>query len=487
MSIDDGSQLRDFFSQEWAAAQGTFSETPEEIRVDGANGLAPDFLVQVRALKHYLTEHALGILEIHGQFQSSPFNLATVEHTDIEDEPVRVIVKKCSTPEWRYFLSIAGFEGWLARLGADKDQPPSRQCVWIAQPVEAFSTYLFAVKSFGSDKALPKVAVLPEKPWKLVRDLTHKKTPISMAPWLLVEDPPLGSCAAYDAWRIQAAKQLAFCLPAEVRTGDGELEALFKGGRTIPLKIEEITYTLTDYLLFSEACHWVYGTPREAETKFLLLNNHIAVNWELGQSWPGGARKVLSNSLIGAKEAFAFHLLDQSKEAVKGLGDLRKGLQEEVAKTQTSSRDLISAVWRDFAIAGVLLALKTPGMVALESSVIRPIYLATALLLLLSVLMSGWSACHFNRLADLSRKDWRNKLYSFLSDSDWQQLVESQIHAGRAAFWRTWSICLLLYTMISIYMIGVAFPDVYPATLEVLAYLGNFGYNALSHAPIWVM
>lgn len=67
-----------------------------------------------------------GILEIHGQFQSSPYNLATVEHMDIEDEPIRVIVKKSSTPKWRYFLSVAGFDGWLARLGAGKYQPPPR-------------------------------------------------------------------------------------------------------------------------------------------------------------------------------------------------------------------------------------------------------------------------------------------------------------------------------------------------------------------------
>lgn len=487
MSIDNGSHLRVFFSQQWASVKGTFSETSEQIRLDGANCLAPDFLTQVRVLEHYLAAHALGTLEVHGQFQSSPFNLATVEHADIEDEPIRVIVKKNSTPEWRYFLSAAGFEAWLGKLGGGKDQVPPRQCVWIAQPVEAFSTYLFAIKPFGADKTLPDVAVHPEKPWKLVRDLTHKKTPISLAPWLLLEEPPSGPCDVYDVWRLHAARQLAFCLPAEVRAGDGELEALFKGGRTIPLKIEDITYTLTDYSLFSEACSWVYGTPREAETKFLLLNNHIAVNWEIGQNWPGGARKVLSNSLIGAKEAFAFHLLDQSKEAVKGLGDLRKGLQEEVAKTQTSSRDLISAVWRDFVIAGVLLALKTPGAVKLEASVIRPIYLATALLLLLSVLISGWSACRFNHLADLSRKDWRNKLYSFLSDSDWKELVERQIHAGRRVFWRTWLICLLLYALISIYLIDVAFPDVYSTIKEILTRLGNFWFNALSQFSIWAM
>ncbi|WP_427027925.1 hypothetical protein, partial [Escherichia coli] len=184
------------------------------------------------------------------------------------------------------------------------------------------------------------------------------------------------------------------------------------------------------------------------------------INWSAAETWPSGTNDVLPNSFAGAKEAFAFHLQEQSKEAVKSLGDLRKGLQEEVNKTQTATRDLVSALWRDFAVAGVVAALKAPVLPnAIPDASMKVLQLGVAVLLFLSILVSTVSSLRFNNLADNSRRDWRKKLYSFMSDTDWKRLVENPIGSGRAVYWVSWSFCLVLYLVMIRYFLSLAVPD----------------------------
>ncbi|MEQ4312557.1 hypothetical protein ABNM01_06615, partial [Pseudomonas syringae] len=166
------------------------------------------------------------------------------------------------------------------------------------------------------------------------------------------------------------------------------------------------------------------------------------------------------NCLAGAKEAFAFHLQDQSKEAIKSLGELRKGLQEEVNKTQLATRDLISSIWRDFAVAGLILALKAPvSPVVVMESAMKVLYFGVSILLSISLVVGTISVWRFNYLADVSRKDWRNKLYNFMSDEDWRKMVERPILSGRFVYWVSWLICFVLYSFFIRYFLSLVIPD----------------------------
>ena len=465
--MDYGAQLVRLLEQPGMGTKVAVFETLAEVRMDDVSEPSAEFIKQLKLTSTYLTKYGLGSMVIIGAIsgQEWPAEKFTVENAL---EPVRVILTKLSTDDWVYFATVDGFRQWLKSFCAGQAIAPERLCVWVAGDFAPFATFQHAVRPFLSDKLLPEIEQKPEKPWKLVRDLTHAYTPSSISPWLILESPASAS-VVYDAWSDIAKQNLAFCLPSEVRSEGDAVEAVFRGGRSLPVPVKEVNWSGVDYGSFSEACNWVYATPREAETKFQLLNNHLAINWNQGSAWPEGASQVLENSLVGAKEAFAFHLQDQSKEAIKGLGDLRKGLQEEVAKTQTAARDLISAVWRDFAIAGVVLALKIPSSpITVGGKVIQSLYIATALLLALSIFVSGFSNRRFNSLADSSRKDWRNKLYSFMSDKDWQTLVESQVEAGRKVFWVIWALCFILYGGAALYLISLAFPGVITSFLNML-------------------
>ncbi|OYQ00877.1 hypothetical protein [Pseudomonas mandelii] len=465
--MDYGAQLIRLLEQPGVGAKAAVFETLTEVRMDDLSDPSTEFIEELKLTSLYLTEHKLGAIVIIGTISGQEWSAEnfSLEHSL---EPVRVILTKVSTDGWVYFVTVAGFRHWLKSFSAGQAISPERLCIWVAGEFAPFATFQHAVRPFFADKFLPEIGQKPEKPWKLVRDLTHSYTPSSISPWLILESPTSPS-VIYEAWSDTAKQNLAFCLPSEIRSEGDVVEAVFRGGRSLPVTVAEVDWGTVDYVSFSDACSWIYATPREAETKFQLLNNHLAINWNLGSVWPEGSNQILDNSLTGAKEAFAFHLQDQSKEAVKGLGDLRKGLQEEVAKTQAAARDLISAVWRDFAIAGVVLALKLPGSpITLDGKVIQSLYIATAVLLALSVFVSGFSSIRFNALADSSRKDWRNKLYSFMSNQDWQKLVETPIRSGRRVFWVIWGICFLLYASIALYLVSLAFPGGITNTLNIL-------------------
>ncbi|KPY07157.1 Uncharacterized protein ALO57_02014 [Pseudomonas coronafaciens pv. oryzae] len=475
-----GAQLIRLLEQRGVGGKAEVFETLTELRLDDVSEPGLDFIKELKLTSLYLTEHGLGAILIIGTISGQEWSAESITIENLA-EPVRIILRKLRTQDWIYFVTIDGFRQWLKTFSAGQAIPSDRLCVWVAGDFAPFATFQHAVRPFLSDKLLPKIEQKPEKPWKLVRDLTHEYTPSSITPWLILESPSSPS-AVYDTWSDAAKRNLVFCLPSEIRSEGRVVEAVFRGGRSLPVAVKrDVDWSTVDYGSYSEACSWVYATPREAETKFQLLNNHLAINWNLGSEWPEGSAQVLDNSLAGAKEAFAFHLQDQSKETVKGLVDLRKGLQEEVVKTQAAARDLISAVWRDFTIAGVVLALKIPGSpISLDGKVIQSLYVATALLLALSVFVSGFSSLRFNALADVSQKEWRNKLYSFMTEQDWKKLVDSPIRSGRRIFWMIWVLCFLLYVSAATYLISLAFP-------ESINFFCRLLLDLLSHVVVLVM
>jgi hypothetical protein len=331
----------------------------------------------------------------------------------------------------------------------------------VATAFAPFTAMTLSVSPWDGPRTPPDAGTLPERPRKLVRDLTHGRTPPVMGPWLLAAWPAAGS-PVFDAWSAVAVEKLAFALPYEVRSVEGEERVVLKGPRTTPVAVVPMTRDWPSKILepLTEAATWVYATPREAEARFLFLNNHLSLDWRDGMHWPDGLFHLLRGSLASAKDAYAFHLQDQSKDALKTLGDLRKSLQDEVARAQTATRDLLSSLWRDFAIAGVVLALKSPTASQITGAeVLRWVTLATAVLLVVSLGMTILANGRFNKLADEARGEWRRKLYAFVSEAEWTRLVEEPIRRGRTVYRGALPVVVILYLAAAAYLVAVAEPE----------------------------
>ncbi|KOX60118.1 hypothetical protein ADL19_03620 [Streptomyces purpurogeneiscleroticus] len=453
--------LRDLSAREGAAV----FETLEICRIDETSCADAAGLVRLGDAARLVAAEGIGTLRVYGTI-SGEIDPSTYPYEDLETEPLRVVLTKARDPGWCYFLTAAGFASTLR-----DDFVAEPLAVWVAAAFAPFSTMTLSVSSWGGPRTPPHAGTLPERPRKLVRDLTHGRTPPVIGPWLLATRPTAGS-PVFDAWSAIAVEKLAFTLPYEVRSVEGEERVVLKGPRTTPVAVVPMTRDWPSRILepLTEAASWVYAAPREAEARFLFLNNHLSLDWRDGLHWPDGLLHLLRGSLASAKEAYAFHLQDQSKDALKTLGDLRKSLQDEVARAQAVTRDLLSSLWRDLAVAGVVLALKSPTAPQIASAeVLRWVTLATASLLAVSLSMTIFANARFNKLADEARAEWRRKLYAFMSDTEWVKLVEGPIQRGRIVYRVALPIVGALYLGAALYLVAVAEPEWPVAVRNALA------------------
>ena len=466
MSTSFGSAVAGLFL-EFADVEGAaISETLEVCRVTRTRCGNAETFARLAAAASLSEQGGFGDLRVFGDI-SGPLGLAATSYEDIAAEALQIVLTKARTTEWCYFLTQNGFE---AALGDDLVSVP--MAIWVAVPFDAFSSLTITVSPWNGAQTPPHVQVEPERPRKLVRDLTNQRTPAVIGPWLLKSAPASGS-SIYSIWQAAAIERLSFALPYEIRTVEADDTVFLKGLRSTPVAIVPSAvfgWTETIFGALTEAATWVYASPREAEARFLFLNNHLSLDWHDGLYWPDGLQRVLAGSLTSAREAYAFHLQDQSKDALKTLGDLRKSLQDEVARAQTATKDLLSALWRDLAVAGIVLALRAPTAAQIaRAEVLRWVTLATALLLVVSLAVTVLSSWRFNSLADQGRVEWYPKLYAFVSKDEWARLVERPIAKGRCVYWIALPIVAFLYLAAAAYLTSLAEPGRFAAAAADLA------------------
>ncbi|MCK2052809.1 hypothetical protein [Methylobacterium sp. 37f] len=446
------------------------SENATTWRVTDTRCADADMLARLASVSRLATEGGFGALKVYGKVYGQ-LDPAQTPFDDLANDVLQVVLTKDRSAEWCYFLTEKGFGDSLndALVAAPV-------AIWVGVPFEAFASFTVAVSPWGGTRTPPANAEAPERPLKLVRDLTQRRTPSEIGPWLL-RDAPLGASGVFATWLAAAVERLPYTLPNEIRTVEGAEMVVLKGPRSAPIPIgphgdPEWPAKIFEPLI--EAATWVYASKREAEARFQFLNNHLSMDWRGGMHWPAGLLPALTASLTSAKEAYAFHIQDQSKEALKTLGDLRKSLQDEVGRAQSATRDLLSSLWRDLALAGVVLALKSPTAPQIATAgVLRWVTLATAVLLLVSLGITMLSNWRFNGLADQARKEWRVKLYAFVSKAEWARLVERPIAKGRSVYRIALPVVAAMYVAAAGYLFAVAEPDLAATLIERLGSLSG--------------
>lgn len=434
------------------------SETPEECRVDDVTCGDAAALARIAAAARLATSEGFGDIRAYGSI-SDEIDLATCLFEDVAAERLAVVLSKARSSGWCYFVTERGFG-----MALDDRLVASPLAIWIASDFQPFSTATLTVSPWDGPRVHEPNAERMERPRKFVRDLTHGRAPLEIAPWVLNEVPSDRS-GAFTAWCEKAVERLAYSIPGEIRIVEGDQKVVLKGPRAAPIPVAPPRSEWATGIIqeLTEAVTWVYALPREAEARFQFLNNHLSLDWREGSSWPSGLTETLPGSLAGAREAYAFHLQDQSKDALKSLGDLRKSLQDEVAKAQSATRDLLSSLWRDLAVAGVVLALKAPIG---ATPALRWVTIATAVLLGVSLGFTLFANRRFTALADEARAAWRRKLYAFVSDADWLVLVERPLGRGKRVYRTALPFVVVFYLVAILYLLAVAEPALIDLAVE---------------------
>ncbi len=468
MSADAAREVRRAFDRLRRCDRALFTETADSCRVDEVRYDNVDILNDVKTARDAAQRDHLGEIAIYGSIYGRVD--LNADMPDLRDESITVLFTKSVTPAWCFFITADGLRSAFDD-GAFNQQA---RAIWVAEECAAFSSATMHISGWDGPRQPPSPIDRVERPRRLVRDHTHRRTPEDISPWLLIEAPTSES-AAFSAWRTVAIHNLIFTIPSEVRSIEGEDHVVLKGPRSMPIAVTPTTreWEAKVFENLTAAVSWIYLVPRDAETKFAFLNNHLSLDWREGMFWPDGLLQVLEGSLNSAREAFAFHLRDESKDALKSLADLRKGLQEEVAKTQQSTRDLLSALWRDIVIAGAVLAVRNvTGSLGTGAEILRLLTVGTAILLGVSLMVTIISNARFHGLSDRSRHAWRSKLYGFMSGGEWERLVEKPIRSGRWIYRAVLVSISILYLGAIFYLLrlaGIGFAVHLRAIVERLA------------------
>lgn len=451
------------------AGDATTDESPEFFRILNASIQEQSTLDTLRSLDNALEAAGLGACSLSGEIRGE-HDLKSVTLSALKGDKQQLRINKTQKNGSLYFFQLEGLASSLLQdssfisrarkvrfaffdsaSGQPKDFPP------FATAATWFLPWRVDKSSIANEwKGLVD-------PRKLVRDLTNQPgvLPSDIRPWLLKELEPPASSRVYETWKVAAANHLAYVLPLEITTSDahGNKAVTVKGDRYRTIPVVSLSDSDSNWgTLFDElhACaKWVYETRQEADSKHTLLNYHLGLQWPDDTNWPDSLplRKALSN----ARDAYRLHLLDSSKELLKSFTELRNSLHDEVNKVSENTRTLATTLWRDFAIAAGVVALQfVTGKDKLSPSGIRVLAIATSVFISISFLVTLGTNARFHRIARDSRKEWRDKLYSFINDKDFDDLVTQPITKGLRTYRFVALITALVYLVIVRYLLDGA-------------------------------
>lgn len=376
---------------------------------------------------------------------------AIVRSEDVADdfEPFKVTLAKPAGPaRVSTVLTNTAFKDWLSR-------PPESTVLWCAQITAAFETESVRFAPWGDETVFHPSGRTPTARTVVRESGSVSLVPSDLGPWLLREGstPPWDQTARM--WIDLAAQSLCRSLCNELEA-DGAL--MFRGPPVVRYgasKSASASMSPAGFAALQAASQWVFQIDREVETRHGLLTAELA-RTNVGS--PDAALLFEQGSapaLESAKIALQLGLHKLSLDSLKAMADLRKAVADETAKLADTTRQLATAV------AGALFA--GIGIVAARLTVVinGPIVVAAILILgvvlcayVAAVIISGMQFVDIQR--DL-RSQWRERLYRFLPDAEYEAMVAKPAAKSEKAFKAAAWMSGVLATLLLSAVIAVAF------------------------------
>ena len=277
--------------------------------------------------------------------------------------------------------------------------------------------------------------------------------PDTIAPWILISGDTVID-ESMRLWESLACRELLKCFVNELFAAEIKKVGLSgKPPRKIPFGEEHAALPAFDVI--QETAKWIFLEGNETELKHTFLSSELAREWPEGVTFCEGIVYRLSPALESARLLYKAHIRTGGKDTLKSLGDLRKSLTEDTQKILQQSRDLSSTLWKDMALVISTLILRY-SLEALKASGPQKVYAlafcALALYIAISYGMSVYINRHSLSLLGKNRTTWRNKLYGFLDEQDYQELAGLPVNAAMQSYCRveriTSVIVLILVTLL---------------------------------------
>lgn len=353
--------------------------------------------------------------------------VVTKDQLDADYGPFRVTAEKPAVAKGRdHILTNAGLKDWLRR-------PPAHPIVEASRLDVGFET--LSVK-FATRELLGgfEPEVLSSDPRAVVKESAQVRVvPADVSPWILRPNSQVDlTDAATKVWADAAALNLATSLANEV---EGSKTVLLKGPPVTRYEaVDDMAASLgADGFKALQACaHWAFSVPKEMETRHILLTAELSRSAPGSDDLPSLYRNSGQPALEGAKIAFEMGLHKISADTLKALADLRKAVSDEAAKLGDTTRQLAGAVsgamFGGIALIVARLTMATSNLTVAAAVLLIGVVLATY------VCGTIWTGNQFVNIQRDLRDQWRNRLYRFLPEDEYQRMVIGPAQRAESAF-----------------------------------------------------
>lgn len=338
-------------------------------------------------------------------------------------------------------------------LSALLDRDPGSSTIWVHGLQQPIETWTVRYAPWGDDTPFVPFDP-PSNPARVVRVLGPNGPGVHFGRWLLRAASIDVSDSALAPWRLRAAARLGASLAQEVEP-DGRL--LFRGPPPTRFACDAADVDLEAFAALQEAVNWTYENGRELENRHGLIAAEVA-RTSLRDGRLTDLAGCLSMALEGARIAYGFGVTQQSKDTLKALGDLRKAVSDDAAKLSETTRSLgtavVGAVFGNIGLIVARLTLPANGLFVGPAAILLGVVLA---LYVVAVIVSG---AHYISIQRSLRKDWRTRLYRFLGDAEYKQMVSRPAERAETAFYITAGIGIAMTVVLlgAVYFIAVAPP-----------------------------
>ncbi|MFB1164143.1 hypothetical protein ACEZED_20775, partial [Escherichia coli] len=279
-----------------------------------------------------------------------------------------------------------------------------------------------------------------------------------IAPWVLYKMPEAED-NFFKKWLQVSCNMLCRTLVNEL-LADEKKSICLTGKPPKKLIYGDPDILLSDYSVLQTVINWIFIEGNEIELKHTFFTSELAREWPEYLSFCEGLPKKLPMAFESAKLLYKAHIRASSRETIKSLSDLRKTLAEDTQKIISQSKDITSALWKDLALVISLFAIKyalDASKINITNNIFPYMFFALSIYIFISQVTTLFINKNYFKILDNTRLVWRDKLYGFLDDTDYENLAVTPLREAYKAYQIIATFVVILTLLISFIMIILGF------------------------------
>ncbi|OMP76590.1 hypothetical protein [[Flexibacter] sp. ATCC 35208] len=409
----------------------------------------------LRGIQKYFFEKGLGVTEVNSEL-GEEIDINS-EYNSVHDGLITVRIRKTGDI---YFILEGAFEHFLSRQKSCTAYSVIK-LFFISKAYRTPTTIFVPLSDEQLITANPGTSddVTPIKYVKPINQVGQEYMPDSIKSWLTTASE---LSITPDVWKISSTKKMITTLGSEFSIVDDNLMLEFKGDRrrTLVLKMDEVDVFLTLCEVIYEIADWIYYQSKDIESRHSLFNYQMSLllDDDLPEVNSIVLNKKLKVCLENSRLAYRYYLSNASKELNKTLGELNKSMFDYLSKIRQNTADLSSGLWRDFTtVMGVMILNFSIKKADIISKYFPFFAIALCVYVCVSFFITASSGFAFYYNLKSTMITWKSKLYSYLSQTEYDTYCLSPLKTAFNKFRFYFLIVLVAYLALVISVLSVAY------------------------------